>query len=122
MTQFEQLKLIYNQLFNLADEITFMVEKEEFNEAISKLQHKDNLIKTFLTAKKTVELDESQEQEMLLLDEKLKEKEVNNIEILKNLRSDVAAELRKTKKSLKVNNAYSVHTDEHQGSMFDLSE
>ena len=122
MTQFEQLKGIYKQFFNLADEIKSMIDKEEYNEAISKLQYKDTLIAKFALTKKTVTLNEEEKQEMIEIEAKLKEIEANNLEFLKSMHSEVAAKLKKTNKTLKMNKAYSKKDSQQKGSMLDISE
>jgi len=116
-----QLKTIYNQLFNIAGEIKSMLEKEEFNEAITKLQYKDALINKFALTKKTITISSEEKKELAELEAKLKELELGNIEFLKGLRSDVAIELKKTNSTLKINRAYSKKGSQ-QGSLLDLSE
>ena len=122
MTQFHQLELLYNQFSKLADEIEFMVDNEEYNEVISRLQYKDSLIKQFKLVKKTVILDEETTAKMLLMEEELVKREKQNIEKLTKLRDDVACELSKTKKSVKLNNAYVKTSTQKQGSIMDYSE
>ena len=122
MTQFEQLEGLYTQFANLADEIEFMIDNEEYNEAVSKLQHKDSLIKQFILIKKTVSLDEETTAKMLLMEEALVKREKQNIEKLTRLRDEVATELNKTKKSVKLNNAYIKTNTQNQGSIMDFSE
>jgi len=121
MTEFKQLKSIYNQLFNVADEIKSMMDKEEFNEAITKLQYKDILIEKFALTKKNITLTDEEKEEIVEIEAKLKKIEFRNIEFLKGLHSDVARELKKTNNSLKINRAYSKKGSQ-QGSMLDLSE
>ncbi|HNW25400.1 MAG TPA: hypothetical protein PLG15_02500 [Candidatus Gastranaerophilaceae bacterium] len=122
MTQFSQLKLLYNQFFRLSDEIKSMIVNDEFNEAISVVQRKDALIKAIIEAKKTLEIKEEEKSEMEALEKDLKEKELANINLLKDLQHEVAQQLGKTNKSLKLNSAYSAQNDENSGSMLDFSE
>ncbi len=122
MTQFSQLKLLYNQFFKLAEEIKSMIVNEEFNEAISIVQRKENLIKSIIEAKKTLEISGEEKTEMENLEKDLKEMELVNINLLKDLQNEVAQQLGKTTKNLKLNNAYSAQDDENSGSMLDFSE
>jgi hypothetical protein len=122
MTDFEQLKLIYNQFFNLATEIKSMINNEEYNEAISKLQYKEALIEKFATAKKTMNLTETEMKEMHEIEAKFIEAERNNLDFLKNLRSEVANELKKVNSNLKITKAYSKKAESQGGSILDLSE
>lgn len=121
MTQFEQLERLYNQFSNLADEIEFMVDNEEYNEAISKLLYKDSLINQFKIIKKTLSLDEESTEKMLSMEKELIQREKQNIEKLTKLRDEVANELNKTKKNVKLNSAYST-VNKQQGSIMDFSE
>lgn len=121
MTQFSQIKLLYNQFFNLADEIITLVEAEDYSEIIAKLHYKDTLITKFSQIKKHLNLNEEEKQEMKLLEEKLIEKEQNNIDLLKEMQDQIGAKLNKTDKNLKLNSAYTVQ-NENQGSILDFTE
>lgn len=122
MTSFENLELLYNQFYNLADEIKSMIENENYKEAISKLGYKNKLIKKLITTKKTVDLTAVDKQKLLLMDEKLKEKEQNNITFLDKLRIEVSKELNETKGKLKINTAYEIKKENNSGRMVDFSE
>lgn len=122
MTQFEHLELIYNQFFNLADEIQELIEKEDYSEAIVKLKYKDKLIKKLFNTKKTVKFTDEEAQKVLAIEQKIKEKEQSNIERLMGLQGTVGAELRSNRKKIKVNSAYEIPSDERSGSMLDVSE
>lgn len=122
MSQFEQLKMLYNQFLTLAAEIKSMIDQEEYNEAISKLQHKNTLIQRLATIKKNLALSEEENEEILKIEEMVKDAEKTNLEYMKGLRSEVAAELKKINKTLKVSNAYSKGNSQQQGSILDLSE
>lgn len=122
MTPFEQLKMLYAQFFNVADEIKSMVEADEYNEAISKLQYKDSLIEKLAHLKKNITLNPEEETEINEIEDKLKIKEQENISLLIGLRDEVSAELKKTNKNLRVNSAYNVQKNDNQGSMIDFSE
>lgn len=121
MSHTDQLKRLYNQFFNIADEIKSLVEKEEFQEALSKIQYKDTLIKKFVTEKKSIVLSEEDKKEVQELDKLLIEKEESNLQMLKELHAKVGAELNKTNKNLKLNNAYAA-LNKPKGSILDFSE
>lgn len=122
MTQFSQLKLLYDQFFRLSDEVKSMIVNEEFNEAISVVQRKDNLIKNIVEIKKTLEITNEEKIEMEALEKELKEAELANINLLQDLQHEVAHQLGKTTKNLKLNNAYFSKNDKNSGSMLDFSE
>lgn len=121
MTKFEQLEILYKQFFNLADEMKSLMDKEEYGEALSRIQYKDSLIKKLSLTKKTVVMDEGERQKLSELEKKLIEKEKENIEKLKKIRDSASIELKKTNKSLKINNAYTIDNS-IQGSILDFSE
>ena len=102
MTQFENLELLYHQFFNLADEIKMMVDKEQYDEAVEKMQYKDQLIKKLLTTKKTVELSDKDRQKLDLIEAKLQEKEQNNLILFKKVFDEVGESLDQTKKKVKI--------------------
>ena len=122
MTNFENLELIYNQFFNLADEINVMIENEDYSAAIVKLKYKDKLIKKFLTTKKTVELSIEDRRKLTLMEKKLNSKEQNNINFLSKLHKEVGEELKDTNKKLKMNTAYEIKAEHNSGVFVDLSE
>lgn len=122
MTTFENLELLYNQFFNLTDEINKMIENEDYNAAISKLEYKDKLIKKLSVTKKTVELNEENKQKLSLIEETLKEKDQNILKFLTNLRIELSEELKDTKNRLKMNTAYEIKKESNSGLMVDISE
>lgn len=121
MTKFEQLESLYKQFFNLADEIESLVEDEEYNEALSRLQYKDSLIKKLALIKKTVEVDNPQLEKMLEMEKNLIKREKENIETLKSLKDNILSQMHKTKHNINVNNAYKTSTD-NQGAILDFKE
>ena len=122
MTIFENLELIYHQFFNLADEINSMIESEDYDSVILKLEYKDKLIKKLQSTKKTVNFTEDELRNLSLIEEKLKEKEDYNINFLDKLRTAVGVELDDTKSKLKMNTAYAIKTENNSGMYVDLSE
>lgn len=122
MNQFEQLIGLYQQLINLADETKSLIDVEEYNEAILKLNYKDSLISKFSGMKKNMVFNEEQKKQVNIIEQILKEKEEANIELLSGLRLDVVAELKKVNNHLKVNNAYSRSMNKGQGSIVDILE
>lgn len=121
MTQFDQLKILYNQLFNIAAEVKMLVEKDEYDEAFIMLKHKDELMKKFLSAKKTILLNSDEQKEADMLDKELLEKEQANIDFLVNLKAEVGRELNKTSKNIKLNAAYTTKS-ENSGGILDFTE
>lgn len=122
MTQFETLEIIYNQLFNLADEIKVLVENENYNIVVNKLQYKDQLINKFINAKKTAQLSDEEKEFVEALDKKLDAKEHDNLAFCEKIHKDLAVELNVTQKKVKMNSAYDIRTDKDHGQLIDTSE
>lgn len=122
MTQFETLEIIYNQLFNLADEIKNLVENERYNEVVIKLKYKDQLINKFINAKKTAQLTDEEMVMAEALDKKLSEKEHDNLAFCEKIHTNLADELKNTQKKVKMNSAYEIRTDKNQGHLIDTME
>lgn len=122
MTQLATLELLYNQFFSISKELRDLIESEDFDEAINKLADKDKLIKKIFTTKKTVTLSPEEEEKVGLIENAIKEKELENINLLKKMHFEVGIELNKTKKRVKVNSAYSIHKNEVSGVHIDISE
>jgi len=122
MTQFSQIELIYNQILNLATEITVMVENEEYDAASAKLEHKDKLIWQLSIAKKTVNFTVEENLQMQTMETTIKEKNDAMLANLKKLKAEVAGELNDTKKKIKLGSAYEQQTINRQGDMIDISE
>lgn len=122
MTQFQNLELLYNQLLNLADEIKMMVDKEQYEEAVEKMQYKDKLIKKLINTKKTVDFSAEDQQKLELIEKRLQEKEQNNIELANKIFEEMGESLNKTKKKVKISSAYSVQNETKRGIFVDISE
>lgn len=122
MTQFQNLELLYNQLLNLADEIKMMVDKEQYDEAVEKMQYKDKLIKKLINTKKTVVFSPEDQEKLELIEKKLQEKEQNNIELANKIFKEMGENLNKTKSKVKISSAYSVQNETARGMFIDISE
>lgn len=122
MTKFENIELIYNQFSNLADEIHNMIEDENFDELIEKLEYKDTLIKKLIAMKKTLELSSEEQKKMDILEQNLKIKENQNINYLSKMQDEVEQKLKNTKSKVKMSSAYSIKSQDNSGVYFDVSE
>lgn len=122
MTQFQNLEILYNQLINLADEIKMMVDKEQYEEAVEKMQYKDKLIKKLINTKKTVVFSLEDQEKLELIEKKLQEKEQNNIDLANKIFEEMGQNLNKTKKKVKISSAYSVQNETARGMFVDITE
>lgn len=122
MTQFENLEILYNQFFNLTDEIRQLIEKEEYAAASEKIEYKEQLIIKLVNTKKTVKCTEEEKLKMIEFEEKIKEKDKENIEFLTSLREDLKEQLTVTKQKIKVSSVYRKNAEQKTGIFCDLSE
>ena len=122
MSTFEQLKMIYSQFSNIADEIKSMINNEEYNEAISKIQYKETLIEKLALVKNNIIITDAEKEEMLEIEAEFIKKEKSNLDFLTGLHADVAVKLREVNQSLKITKAYAQNTTRPGGSILDMSE
>ena len=119
--QFEQLILHYNQLKNSAEEIRRMIEKEDFDSAITMIKNREPVFLNCKCIRKFLELNETQEKELNIILDELRKLEINNIKYLETSMKDVQQELRKTQTMEKIQQAYDF--DESQsGSIINYSD
>lgn len=119
--QFEQLMLQYKQLKNGAEDIRLMIEREDYDSAITMIKARKAIFLNCKSMRNYLELTPEQEKEVgAILDEiRLLEKE--NIEALSNNMENVQNELKKTQQNEKIQQAYDF--DEGQkGSIINIEE
>lgn len=123
MAQYDQLLLFYDRLLTIADEIEDMIQKELFDDILDKIQIHDKIFVQIRLAKKCTVLTEEQQAEINRIEEKLKEKEKKNIEVLQSNMVVVKQELDKLKLQNKLKQAYSQDTThQEQGSIIDVDD
>ena len=123
MSQYDQLLLFYDRLLTIADEIEDMIKKELFDDILDKIQIHDKIFVQIKLAKKCSDLTEEQQTKIEQIEEKLKEKEKKNIEVLQSNMIEVKQELDKLKLQNKLKQAYSQDTThQEQGSIIDVDD
>lgn len=122
MTQFVQLEILYNQYSNLLNEITNLINDEDFDSVLAKLQYKNDLIRKLANAKNTTKLTDEQAQKIILIEQQLQEKEHSNIKLLSKLHDEIGKMLKDTNKKVKINSVYNVMNKNQTGFLCDLSE
>lgn len=122
MTQFQQLELLCFQFYNLSDEIKKLIENEEYQAAINKLNDKETLLRKLVIAKKTVDITDDEKNDLDILEEKIRQKDKEIINFLANLKEEVKRELTITKNKVRVNTAYSQNNEKKTGTFLDFSE
>ena len=119
--QYEQLMLQYNQLKNGAEDIKRMIEQEDFDNAITMLQSREQIYLNCKCMRRYLELTPVQEKELNNLLEELKNLEMNNIMFLSKNMMQVQRELKTASQNEKIQQAYDF--DENQkGSIVNVQE
>lgn len=122
MTQFKNIEILCEQYFNLTAELKSMIEKEEYKEALEKLDSRNNIVKKFFLAQKTVSLTAAEEEKLRDIETKIREDEDKTIKSLQKLKNEVGEELNSTKKKFKVNSAYSKYNEKNTGTFINITE
>ena len=119
--QFEQLMLQYNQLKTGSIEIRRLIDKEDFDGAITMLKLREPMFLNCKCMRKFLELTPEQEVELNKLLDELRELEMSNIKKLENDMQNVQRELRRTQQNEKIQQAYDFNVDQ-RGSIINFSE
>lgn len=120
--QFEQLMLQYNQLKNGADDIKRMIENEDFDNAITMLNMREEVFRNCKCMRQYLELTPVQTKELDTILEELRTLEMNNIKLLTKNIEQVRRELRTTQQNEKFQNAYILNNESHKGSIVNVEE
>ncbi len=104
--QYQQLLMQYQQLKNGSENISAMIDNEDFDSAIDMIKHREQLFLNCKCMRRYLELTPTQQKEIDKIVEEIRELELNNIKKLEKGRDEVLAELTKTQKSQKIQNAY----------------
>ena len=119
--QFEQLILQYNQLKSGSELIRDLIEKEDFDTAMTMLKSRESMFLNCKCMRKFLELTPEQEKELNILLDELRTLEMNNIKALEVNLDKVQQELKLTQQTEKIQQAYDF--DENtKGSIINVSE
>ena len=100
--QFNQLMMQYNQLKNGALDIASMIEREDYDSAITMLKNREQIFLSCKCMRRYLELTPIQEKEAEKIFEEIKELELKNIKKLEDGMQKIQLELAKTQKSQKL--------------------
>ena len=104
--QFEQLMLQYNQLKNSAEDSSRMIKNEDFHNALTMINSREEIFLNCKCMRNYLELTPTQEKELNTLLDELRELEINNIKELTSQMKDVQKELKTTYQNEKFQHAY----------------
>ena len=119
--QYEQLILQYNQLKNGAEDISKMIDNEEYDSAITMLKSREPLFTSCKNIRRYLEMTPVQQKEADALMEEIRELELKNIKKLEKSMDEVKLELVKAQKNQKIQQAYDSDIDS-MGSIINIQE
>ena len=119
--QFEQLILQYNQLKSGSELIRDLIEKEDFDTAMTMLKSRESMFLNCKCMRKFLELTPEQEKELNILLDELRTLEMNNIKALEVNLDKVQQELKLTQQNEKIQQAYDFDKNT-KGSIINVSE
>lgn len=104
--QFEQIKILYNQILVTSSEVKALIEKENYDEAISREGHKTQLVKKVSFLTKQLQFTEEEKKEINSIKEKILAQEAEVLEGLQNLKTGVGLKLKTAQKQAKLSSFY----------------
>lgn len=120
--QFDQLKMLYKQVLATSVEVKKFIEKENYDEALSRETHKAQLIGKINIVKNSFDLTDFEQSTLRKIVEDIQKQEMENLENLKELKEDTALKLKAMNAKSKITNKYSGDTEPQEGSILDFSE
>ena len=119
--QFEQLMLQYNQLKNSAEDISRMIKNEDFDNALTMINSREEIFLNCKCMRKYLELTPDQQRELDNLLDELKDLEMKNIRELAVQMKVVQQELKTTQQNEKFQQAYNFD-ENNKGNIINIQE
>lgn len=119
--QFEQLVLQYNQLINGAKDIHQMIEREDFDSAITMIKAREEVFLSCKCIRKYLELTPVQERTLNKIIDELRELELDNIRYLSQSMVELQQEIRISQKNEKIQQAYDFD-ENNKGNIINITE
>lgn len=119
--QFEQLMLQYNQLKNSANDISRMIQNEDFDNALTMINSREEIFLSCKCIRKYLELTPVQKKELDILLDELKELEMKNIRDLSASMTEVQKELKTAQQNDKFQQAYNFD-ENNKGNIINIQE
>lgn len=118
--QFEQLKLLYTQIFNTSQKIKNLIDKEDFEQIESLENYKSQLVQKVTAVKKTVALSEEENGNIQELKSEILNSEKENLERIQTMRDKTLTELKKINSQSRISNKYN-NNEAVEGSICDYT-
>jgi len=119
--QYEQLLLQYKQLRNGSEDISGMIDREDYDSAITMIQSREQLFLSCKCMMNYLELTPVQKKEIDRIIDEIRELELKNIKKLEKGMDAVQSELKKSQQTQKFQQAYDTDSDT-SGSIINVSE
>ena len=119
--QYEQLMMQYQQLKNGAEDISSMIDNEDYDNAITMIKNREQIFLNCKCMQKYLELNDVQQKELDEILSDIRTLELKNIKKLEKNMIEVQAELKKTNQSRKFQHAYD-SAEKSSGTLINVEE
>ncbi|MGN1153401.1 MAG: hypothetical protein ACI4S3_05175 [Candidatus Gastranaerophilaceae bacterium] len=120
--QFEQLKMLYNQVLATSKEIKKLIENNSYEEALSREMHKAKLIKSIDIVKKTLNFTVEEKKTLSVIIEEIKKQELENLNKLQENKEETSAQIQYISAQQKILAKYVSMEQNSEGSIIDINE
>ena len=119
--QFEQLIFQYEQLKSGSLEIRRLIEKEDYDSAITMIKNREPMFLNCKCMRRYLEFNQKQQEILDKVLEELKELELSNMQMVEEGMKEVKKELQRTYKTEKIQHAYDLNNNQ-RGSIVNYVE
>ena len=119
--QFEQLIMQYTQLKNGSEDISRMIDNEDFDNAITMIKNREHLFLSCKCIRKYLDLTPVQQKELDTLLDEVRDLELKNIKKLEAGKDKIQMELKKSQQSQKFQKAYDFDAN-YSGNIINIQE
>lgn len=119
--QFEQLIFQYEQLKSGSLEIRRLIEKEDYDSAITMIKNREPMFLNCKCMRRYLEFNQEQQEVLDKVLEELKELELSNMQMVEEGMKEVKKELQRTYKTEKIQQAYDLNNNQ-RGSIVNYVE
>ena len=119
--QFEQLIMQYTQLKNGSEDISRMIDNEDFDNAITMIKNRERLFLSCKCIRKYLDLTPVQQKELDTLLDEIRDLELKNIKKLEAGKDKIQMELKKSQQSQKFQKAYDFDAN-YSGNIINIQE
>lgn len=120
--QFEQLKMLYNQVLATSKEIKKLIENNNYEDALSREMHKAKLIKSIDIVKKTLNFTVEEKKTLSVIIEEIKKQELENLNKLQENKEETSAQIQYISAQQKILAKYVSMEQNSEGSIIDINE